>query len=158
MSPTVRLEEILEALESPDEWECYVDRNTGAVIVITENESPYVARDFVDVVEEDVSDLPEWLRDSILQLRRALESADLLALPSQFDLHEWEIMRRFSDSQPESARAKLMHAIHGRGAFRAFRSTVDALELRDDWFKFRENAVRQFATDWLNDNGFAVSE
>jgi hypothetical protein len=108
--------------------------------------------------EEDIADLPQWQRDSILEVRRALESADLVPLPGKFDLHEWDLMRRFSDSQTELARVDLLDAIHGRGAFRAFRRTLDVLDLRDEWFRFRKDAVRQFAIDWLNENSIAFTE
>jgi hypothetical protein len=157
MGVIVKLEKVIEALEYPEEWQCYLDRNTGEVISITDNEAPYIESYGDGEGEEDIADLPQWQRDSILEVRRALESADLLALPSKFDLHEWDIMHRFSSSQPEPARGRLMDAIRGRGAFRSFRRTLELLELRDEWFRFREDALRQFATDWLNENDIAFT-
>jgi hypothetical protein len=153
----VKLEKVIEALEYPEEFQCYLDRNTGEVISITENEAPYVEGCGDDEDEEDIADLPQWQRDSILEVRRALESADLLALPSKFDLNEWDIMRRFSSSQPEPARGHLLDAIRGTGAFRLFRKALELLELRDEWFRFRDDAVRQFAMDWLTENGIAFT-
>lgn len=145
-------------MEYPEEWQCYLDRNTGEIISITENEAPYIEGYGDGEDEEDIAGIPQWQRDSILEVRRALESADLLALPSKFDLHEWDIMRRFSSSHPEPERGYLLDAIHGRGAFRSFRRTLELLELRDEWFRFREDALRQFATDWLNENSIAFTE
>lgn len=158
MGLIIKLEKVIEALEYPEEWQCYLDRNTGEIIAITDNEAPYIEGYGDGEAEEDMADLPQWQRDSILEVRRALESADLLALPSKFDLHEWEILRRFSSSQPEPARGYLLDAIHGRGAFRAFRRTLELVDLRDEWFRFREDALRQFAMDWLNENRIAFTD
>src|SRR5688572_16973161 len=122
MGAIVKLEKVLEALEYREEWQCYLERNTGEVIAITENEAPYIeGYGNGEEQEEDIADLPQWQRESILQVRRALESADLVSLPSKFDVHEWDIMRRFSVSQPEPARGDLLDAIDGGGAFRVFR-------------------------------------
>jgi hypothetical protein len=158
MHVIVKLAKVIEALEYPEEWQCYIDRNTGEIISITEHEAPYIEGYGDGEDEEDIEDLAQWQRDSMLQVRTALESADRLALPSKFDLHDWDIMCRFSSSHPEPARGDLLDAIHGRGAFRAFRRTLELRELRDEWFRFRENEVRQFATDWLNENGIVFSD
>jgi hypothetical protein len=53
------------------------------------------------------------------------------------DVHEWDIMRRFSQSEDEPVR-NFLDAIHGRGAFRVFRRTPEEIELRDEWFAYRE--------------------
>lgn len=152
MGVIVRLDRILEALEHPDDWDCFLDRNTGEVITVTDNEAPYVDED-AEGEDGDIADLPEWQRDSILEVRRALRSADLIPLPSRLDVHEWNIMREFSDSRPEPARSELLAALHGRGAFRAFRRSLDMLDLRDEWFEHRDAALRKIARDWLNENG-----
>lgn len=95
---------------------------------------------------------PDWQQESILDLRRALNAADPIPLPTRFDVHEWDIMRRFSDSRDEGARADLRDAIHGPGAFRMFRHTIDRLGLRESWFSYRSEALKQIARDWLNEN------
>jgi len=153
----VKIETVVEALEYPEDWECYLDRATGQLVVITENEEPYLDRDG-EVALDEIDDLPQWQRDSIANVRLALESADLVPVPSKFDLHEWEIMRSFSNSCPEPIRRDLLDAIHGRGAFRTFRRTVDRLGVREDWFAYRDETVRRFAEDWLLENGFEVTE
>jgi hypothetical protein len=158
MGVIVDLAKVIEALENPEEWECFLDRNTGDVIAITEDDAPYI-EGFGDseADEEDFANLPQWQRDSILSVRRALESADLIPLPDKFDFHEWDVMRRFAISQPEPARGDLLDAIQGRGSFRLFRRTLEILDLRDQWFQFRNDALRRFALDWLNENGLACS-
>jgi hypothetical protein len=51
----------------------------------------------------------------------------------------------------ESQRRELLHAVHGSGAFRMFRATINRLGLRDQWF-------RELAKAWLEDNGIAFTE
>ncbi len=149
----VKLADILDALEYPEDWECFLDRNTGKVIATTENEQPYLEDE-----EADLDELPEWQRQTVLEVRQALGSADLLPLPDKFDLHEWDIMRRFASAQEEPARTELLDAIHGAGAFRMFRRTTDRLGLRDAWFSYRDETIKEFARDWLQENGIAFVE
>ena len=81
-----------------------------------------------------------------------LESEDgWAALPDSYDIHEWDIMRRFSDEQEEPARQQLMDAIHGKGAFRMFRSTVERLGLLQDWYDFHDAYLEEMAREWLDD-------
>jgi hypothetical protein len=154
MGVIVDVAKITEALEHPDGWQCFLDRNTGNVIIITEDDAPYIEGfGEYETDDEDFATLPEWQRESIIDVRSALKTADLIPLPDKFDFHEWEVMRRFAGSQAEPARGDLLHAIHGAGAFRQFRRSLEDLDLRDEWFRFRDNALRQFAIDWLNENG-----
>jgi hypothetical protein len=149
----VKLRDVLEAMEYPEEWECYVNPSTGEIIAITDEE-----RDYVDDPDADISDLAEWLQESIRKGREAMESLDVIALPSKFDVHEWEIMRRYAASLEEPERSELLDAIHGTGAFRLFRITTDRLGLRDDWLRFRDEALKRFAIDWLNEHRIEYTE
>ena len=159
MGVVVELAKVIEAIEFPEDWECFLDRNTGHVVAITEDDAPYIEGfGDGDTDEVDLASLPQWQRDSILDVRRAMEAADLIPLPSKSDFHEWDVMRRFATLQPEPARGDLLDAIHGRGAFRAFRQVLEVLDLRDQWFEFRDGALKQFAIDWLNENALAYSE
>ena len=153
MSVVVRLTQIIEALEYPEDWECFLDRSTGQIITVTDNEAPYLESD-----EDDFDELPEWHRTSIAEVRRALESADLVPLPSKFDVHEWEIMRRFSSSRGEPDRSELLDALRGSGAFRLFRRTIDDLDLREAWFEYRSEALKRIATEWLKENHIEFAE
>ena len=45
-----------------------------------------------------------------------LNSEDWLELPTTYDIHEWEIMRDFSDAvDDERLRNELLDAVHGKG-------------------------------------------
>jgi hypothetical protein len=150
---TVRLTAVIEVLDYPGEWECYLSPSTGDIIAVTEEE-----REYVDDPAADISDLPAWLQESVLKCRTALASSELIALPSKFDIDEWDIMRRYADHLHEPLRGEVLTAIHGKGAFRLFRMTMDRLGLRDDWFTFRDDTVKRIAIDWLNDHSIEYTD
>jgi len=82
------------------------------------------------------------------------ESDEFLCLPDKFDIHEWDIMRKFSCSvADDEQRDELLDAIHGRGAFRMFRASIGRLGLESDWYAFRDEALARIAIDWLEVNG-----
>ena len=63
-------------------------------------------------------------------------------------------MERFCrTTEDSSARDELLDAIHGSGAFRMFRRTVERLGLLDRWHSFRELAFESIARDWLESHG-----
>jgi hypothetical protein len=84
------------------------------------------------------------------KVHEVLQSGDFVALPNKFEIHEWAIMEQFSSGQASDARREeLLDAIHGRGAFRSFRSAIRRLGIEDDWFRFRQLAFEEIAKDWL---------
>jgi hypothetical protein len=153
MPGVVKLRDIIDALEYPEEWEALLDPTTGEIITVTGEE-----RDYLEDGEADDEDLPEWQRESLEHARRALESTTMLRLPDKFEIHEWDIMRRFAGLQNEPASSELYNAIHGTGAFRMFRSTVDRLNLREAWYEYRAATFERIARDWLEQHGIPYEE
>jgi hypothetical protein len=103
--------------------------------------------------DEDLSHYPEWQREVVIKYREACDSKDWLPLPSQFDIHEWDIMSRFCDTVGSERRYEdLRDAIRGRGAFRRFKDTATRLGLIEAWYKFRGDALREIAIEWLEEN------
>jgi hypothetical protein len=149
----VRLEDVVEALDMPEDWEVFLDPETGEIIAVTEEE-----RFSLEAEEQDPDDLPDWEEDALAQARRAMASERMLQLPDRFEVHEWDLMRQFAESRAPSESAELRDAIHGSGAFRMFRSTVDRLGLREAWYGFRGAAFERNAKEWLRGHGIAFVE
>jgi hypothetical protein len=155
MGVAVRLDEILQAMEMPPEWESFINPETGEIVTISEDDRIVLDR------EEDgeAVDVPAWQGESTARIRRVLDSGRALALPDSFDVHEWDLMRRFANSVEDAdARDETLRAIHGTGAFRLFRMTVDRLGLRDAWFRYRDDSMRDLARAWLEEHGIAYVE
>jgi predicted Rdx family selenoprotein len=155
MGVAVRLDEILQAMEMPPEWESFLDPETGEIVTISED-----GRIVLDREEDgEAVDVPAWQGESTARIRRVLDSGRALALPDSFDVHEWDLMRRFANSvEYADARDEILRAIHGTGAFRLFRMTVDRLGLRDAWFRYRDDSMRDLARAWLEEHGIAYVE
>ncbi|HUI41824.1 MAG TPA: hypothetical protein VL523_07635, partial [Terriglobia bacterium] len=92
MAVKVKLADIVDVLEqATGEARFYLDRETGQIHLLTD-EMFQLAEDQDTVLEE----LPEWEREPV-KLARLIGEREggakgrYLALPSQFDIHEWAI-------------------------------------------------------------------
>ena len=145
----VNLQDVVAEMDAlSDEHKAYINRKTGELITITDEEAQ-LAED-----SESEDDLPDWQAEMLPKVREVLGSPDFIPLPDKFEIDEWTIMRHFAESQanPEH-REDLLSAIRGRGAFRMFKSTLPRLNLREEWFRFRSEALEQIASDSLEVNG-----
>ena len=148
MSATVRLNDIVEALEMQfDEFLSFLDLDTGKV----ETVSKEVLSEAEEPAEDEDLDLPD---DEESELAKRIVSSDrFLRLPTKFDVHEWAIMEDFSRNvQADRIREDLLHAIHGAGAFRNFKYIVRRDGIEQAWFAFRTDALRQIAIDWCEES------
>ena len=123
MSTTVRLNDIVEALEMQfDESPSYLDLDTGQVVTVSED----LLRE-ADEPGDEEPDLPDWQKDEWEIAKRIVSTDRFRELPTKFDVHEWEIMQDFSRSvESDRIREDLLHAIHGAGAFRNFKDTLSS--------------------------------
>jgi len=149
MSQSVRLSAIMEVIEiSSEAFSSYLNRITGHVITLSEEE--------ISAAEEgdDLDDYPEWQRESILMAGDFLKNEkDYLGLPTKDDLDEYRLMEEFSLSAEDPNTLDILHgAIKGKGAFRRFKDALHRLNLTDEWYAYREAAVRQVAIDWCELN------
>ena len=120
MAARVKLHDVVEAMDLPNQdWQSYLNRDTGEIVTVTDED-----RSLVEDGEE-LDDLPDWQREAVPKIREALESDRFLPLPDSFEIHEWSIMERFGHGR-ESARQRdeLIDSLHGRGAFRMFKSAI----------------------------------
>ena len=145
MSLPVRLKDVVDALdEGNDESSHYMDKRTGEIFLITNEE--------MSAAEEDdlVSDYPEWQQETILKAREILDSEDFVQLPSQFDINEYSIMERFANEYEDPrTSAELLRSLKGKGAFRRFKDTLIDLDIQDAWYEFRRQEFEQIAIEWL---------
>jgi hypothetical protein len=149
----VSLQEVVYAMEALGDDGCaYLNPKTGKIVAIGEED-----RMLLEDEDLDEASLPQWQRDSLPKMREALESDDFLVLPSKHDIHEWEIMNRFSLRETnERRREELLNAIHGNGAFRMFKSTIHRFGIQKDWFAFRDAALKEIAKEWLEEHGIPI--
>lgn len=152
MSLPVSLDDVVEQLHMQmDETTSYLHEETGETIMVRD-EDVRQAESLRDG-EIDNEDLPEWQQDFLPKVLEAVFGTDWIALPSQWDIHDYEIMEEFCHSvEDEDHREQLLRAIRGRGAFRYFRDTADRLGVTEDWYDFRDQAYEDIAVEWLERN------
>lgn len=147
----VSLDLVAQELESLDnEMTAYVNRRTGDIVSVSDEELALVEEEEEGVEEE----LPDWQVEMLPRLREIASGEDWVALPDKFDIHEWEIMRRFAETVDDKDLAeRLQRAIHGKGAFRMFRATLEDAGRRDEWYDFRREALKTVAREALEHLG-----
>lgn len=156
MPVTVKLNDVIDAVDNAmEEQSQYVDRTTGEIVPITDEEWEAAEEN------EPLSDYPAWQHDSILKAREVLndESERFCALPTQFDVHEYAIMEDFCLELKDSAKAKeLLRLIKGKGAFGRFKNALSSFDLWDAWTDFKRNELERTAIEWLEENQIAYTK
>jgi Uncharacterised protein family (UPF0158) len=157
MAAEVKLELIIEALEMADDSiSSYLDVETGELCSVTEEEFD-LAEDPQTVIEE----LPDWQSEPVKLARSIQEQVGkrYLALPDKFDVHEWAIMDRFSETLKDARLRNDLHGgIRGAGAFRLFKRLLTEYKLWDAWNRFKQVELRQMAIQWCEENGITFRQ
>ena len=143
-----------------DEMEGLNDQLTGYLNILTVELITLTSEDIMFAEEgESLDELPEWQREVVQEASKVLNSDDYIELPSQFDIHEYQIMEDFCyDVEDEELSAKLLNRIRGRGAFRNFKDAIHEYGIADDWYAFRAAAFKQIAVDWLEENDIPYTD
>ena len=140
----VKLSDIVEGLEfQTDECFSYLHTRTGEVVSVTTEELRAAEED------EPLEDFPEWQHDAIRIAKDIIETDSYLPLPDRFEINEYRIMEQFCLSvDDEDMRDDLCDAIRGRGAFRRFKDRIQAYGIAEDWYQYRDAALRESAMAW----------
>ena len=154
MSISVELSKIIDAMDFWDiEGSSYFDKTNGDVITLT-------AEEFQDAEDSDsLEDYPEWQHENIELARKVFSDDDnkrFLQLPTKFDIDEYRLMEKFCLSvQDEKTSESLYLSIKGSGAFRRFKDCIHQLGVAEDWYKYRDKALKQIAIEWCEENNIA---
>ena len=154
MTIQVKLQDILEGMDfQSDEQSSFLNLTTGEVIAITDEE--------LRAAEEDalLEDFPEWQHDAIRIAREIAETEHYLPLPDRFEINEYRIMERFCLSvEDDDLRDDLCVAICGRGAFRRFKDRIQVYGMAEEWYRYRDAALREIAIAWCEEHGIQYTE
>ena len=132
-----------------DDVTAYINKKTGELSAVSEEEA-----NIIEAGNEDDEFIPEWQKEILPKVREVLESDDFVALPDQFEIHEYSIMERYCLSlSDEGLQDELLRAIRGSGAFRRFKDAIHRKEIQDDWYRFRCEVFKSIASDFLESEG-----
>lgn len=148
MPVVVSLRDVVGEMEAlSDQHTAYINRKTGELFTVSDEERS-LAED-----EELPADVPDWQREILPKIREVLGSEDFIPLPSKFEIHEWSIMQDFCRSlQDPDQKARLLDAIHRKGAFRRFEDMIHRMGIADDWYRYRTEALEEIAIHFLEAN------
>ena len=140
----VKLSELIDDLDfESDEYGSWVDLENGRVV--------RVSHSLIRAIEEgDAERLAE--HDEEIGIAKAVvaDSGErFVEAPGKFEFHEYRQMERFIGTVEDSAAAEeLWRAIKGKGAFRYFKDTARRLGLLQQWYQYRDSAMKEFVRDW----------
>ena len=136
----VKLQDVIDGIDMVSEDStCYLDRETGEVLFISEIADTDYDDDILELLEEG--------------------SDRFIEFPSQWDRNDYQTMVDFIESLPQGKEQNLLAiSINGSGAFRRFKYTASELGLLDDWYRFLNNAHRELAIEWCEDNEIEYEE
>ena len=150
----VKLSDIVEGLDfQSDEQSSFLNLTTGEVVSVTDEE--------LRAAEEDapLEDFPEWQHDAIRIARDIVETDHYLPLPDRFEINEYRMMERFCLSvDDDDLRDDLCDAIRGRGAFRRFKDRMQSYGMAEEWYRYRDAALREIAMAWCEAHGIPYTE
>ena len=76
-----------------------------------------------------------------------------LRLPDQYEMDNYSMIVRFIYSLDNiEHQNKLLYTIKGKGAFRRFKDALIMLDIRNEWFKFKEKELIEMARKILEEN------
>lgn len=149
----VKLQDVVDQIElQSGESAAYLNKTTGELFMLGEDEA--LGFELEDDEEEELDDLPEWQRESRQKAREINESDDWIELPTQRDVHEYNIMEQFGASLENiEASDRIRQTIRGSGAFQRFKHALDDLGLWQEWNSFKTAEIERMAIEWLEENG-----
>lgn len=155
MNAKAKLSDLMDALEfdSPDYTTRY-DREAGRLVMVEES----LLESVEEGDEETLVDMPK----EEVEIARAIVTDTgerFIDPPDKFEFHEYRQMERFIGSLDNAdAAEQLWRAIKGKGAFRYFKDTLHRLGLQDQWYRYREEAMKEFVIGWAKGNQVAYTD
>lgn len=84
------------------------------------------------------------------------ESEEYIALPTQYDIHEYRIMEAFAlEVRDPRKRDALLYALRGNGAFRRFKDALIDMNIAEAWYDYRNRAFHMIAKEWCEEHDIA---
>ena len=111
---------------------------------------------FIDFASNEIIEIYDFYDED--EKEKMYEMIDLnrenyFRLPDQYEMNNYSMMEKFIFSLDNTEhQQKLLYTIKGKGAFRRFKDALIMLDIRDKWFKFKENELIEMARSILDEN------
>ena len=114
-------------------------------------------QDVIEAIEEADDETKAYYLPRTGQIVYDADEEDIedgIALPDRRAVNDYHNMELFIETVDDDKTAEwLANAIHGRGAFRMFRATLERFGLTENWYDFLDRQHRILAIEWCEDNG-----
>ena len=128
-----KLSQVIDAIEGASETvQWFANTETGQVDCYADPD--YYGEEY----EEEAFEGPEWL-----------------SMPDSRDRDDWRGMQDFAYALGGEEGEELLDAIHGRGAFRAFRRAVEEMGALESWYAYKDERLCEIAVEWLESHGLS---
>jgi hypothetical protein len=162
----IDFDEVQKAMEDTEReaFDYFLDRETGDVIILSE-EIISKARSVLDeIVEDDMADyeemvfdkeydIPDWMEDEIeLALDIFLYEKDrYLRIPERNPVSCYAAMKEFAEQTEDvPLKEELLGILDGKGAFRRFKDSLEQYPgERKRWYGFNAKAVKKEIAEWM---------
>lgn len=151
----LKIGEIVEAIDrQTDEIAAFLNKKTGEIVTILAEELNAVEN------QEPFEDSPEWEQADIRMAQEILDNEkDFLRLPTKDEIDEYQIMESFCLSVRDRRISEALYvSIKGKNAFRRFKDQILRFAIADQWYKYREEAIKQMAIDWCKSHHIDFDE
>lgn len=151
MSGNVKVELIIQEMDLQfDETKAFFNKENHEIVTISDEEFR-AAED-----EEAIENYPDWQQENIRTAEEILYGDAWIALPSKFDIDEYNIMERFCLSLKDQELSDTMYSsIKGSGAFQRFKKNIQKYGIEKDWYDYREKTLEKIAIEWCESNGLS---
>jgi hypothetical protein len=152
----VKIDDLIGELEVQiDDTFTYINTQTGEVITLNREE--------IMAAEDEIpfEKFPEWQRENVKQAISIMEDEDGIYVDYTLrnEYNEYEIMEEFIGTiDNQLIRDELYESIQGRGAFRRFKDEIIEHAIDRQWYKYKENKIRELVREWCKDNDIEIQE
>lgn len=151
MSNKISLKTIIQEMDSQsDMMSAFLNKDSNEITFVSDEEFRIVEN------QEPIDEFPQWLREQIKIAEEILYGEGWIGLPTNFEIHEYSIMEKFCLCINDQNLSNIMYdSIKGKGAFRIFKYNIRKYNIEDDWYGFRDNALKKIAIEWCEGNNIA---
>ncbi|KLO21987.1 hypothetical protein X275_06825 [Marinitoga sp. 1197] len=135
----------------------YYNKKTGEFVTI---ENDFLSKAEYDDYDYIYSKAQDWEKEELKLADAILTYPEIyIPIPSQYDIYEYKIMRNFSIYMVDDETSEiLLNALNGRGAFRFFKYEISRLGLRDKYYEYKMEKLKEIAIEWCEEHGLEYYE
>ena len=111
--------------------------------------------DAIDTINEDETYFYSIQDEEIVYvLEDDVDDEFFIPLPTKEEVNDYQNMVNFTETiEDDKKRDWFENAIHGKGAFRRFRATLERFGMETEWYDYLEACHRELAIEWCEQHG-----